>query len=67
MPASGMAKKGSGQFGLSKEVGGTPNSTSTTKPGDGGGSNELGMSKKGSGTFSVDRGVAKPPTRKPGK
>jgi hypothetical protein len=34
---SKIARKGSGQFGLSREIGGSPNSTSSVKPGPGGG------------------------------
>ena len=63
---SSIAKKGSGNFTLSKEIGGEPNSTSSVKPGAGG-SDGGNMARKGSGNITVDRSVTSPPTRKPAK
>lgn len=72
--AGNIAKKGSGQFNLSRDIGGEPNPSGTTgvKPGAGGSgaSGEGGtpsLTQKGSGQFTVDRSVVKPPTRGPAK
>lgn len=62
-----ITKPGSGQFELSREIGGKPNSTSSVKPGPGSGSAGGNLAAKGSGQITVDSSVKSPPIRKPGK
>lgn len=68
-----IAKKGSGQINLSREVSRTSWGGPPMNPPGAGGSSSSGeggtpsMTKKGSGQITVDRSVTKPPTKAPAK
>ncbi len=58
-----IAKKGSGNITVTRDVSKTPSIKLMSPPGPGGSGGE-GMTRKGSGNITVDRTVKSPPTRK---